>query len=221
MTEMCPPSGQACKAYRANRIFDGDKFHEKAALLIEGTKVIGITNQSEIPSHYEQSTTTADMIVPGFVDLQVNGGGGALLNESPSEEGIRTICEAHARFGTTALMATLITDSPAVRNKALAAGKNAHEAEVPGFLGLHLEGPHLSIPRKGVHVADFIRPMEKADLDTLISAQGSFGKSMTTIAPESVTTAQVSALVKAGWHVSPWPHRLWRRHSLCLFRSRR
>ncbi len=158
--------------------------------------------QDAIPSRYAQQPDNAAMIVPGFVDLQVNGGGGALLNETPTQEGIATICQAHARFGTTALMTTLITDGPDIRDRALEAGKQATQAKVAGFLGLHLEGPHLSVPRKGVHVADFIRPMDEQDLAGLLAAQGTFGKSMITVAPENVTIDQVAALVEAGWHVS-------------------
>ncbi|SFO93897.1 N-acetylglucosamine-6-phosphate deacetylase [Cohaesibacter marisflavi] len=189
-------------AFCADRIFDGNRFTGKAALLVDGDTVTGIVKQDSIPSHYAQHANKAPMIVPGFVDLQVNGGGGALLNETPTQEGIATICEAHARFGTTALMPTLITDGPDVRDRALEAGKQAAKAKTAGFLGLHLEGPHLSVPRKGVHVADFIRPMEEQDLSVLLAAQGTFGKSMITIAPENVTIDQVKALVEAGWHVS-------------------
>ena len=189
-------------AFCADRIFDGNHFAEKAALLVDGDTVTGIVKQDSIPSHYAQHANKAPMIVPGFVDLQVNGGGGALLNETPTQEGIATICEAHARFGTTALMPTLITDGPDVRDRALEAGKQAAKAKTAGFLGLHLEGPHLSVPRKGVHVADFIRPMEEQDLSALLATQGTFGKSMITIAPENVTVDQVKALVEAGWHVS-------------------
>nr|WP_320141167.1 N-acetylglucosamine-6-phosphate deacetylase [uncultured Cohaesibacter sp.] len=189
-------------AFCADRIFDGNRVAEKAALLVEGNKITGIVKQDAIPSRYAQRPDNAAMIVPGFVDLQVNGGGGALLNETPTQEGIATICQAHARFGTTALMTTLITDGPDIRDRALEAGKQATQAKVAGFLGLHLEGPHLSVPRKGVHVADFIRPMDEQDLAVLLAAQGTFGKSMITIAPENVTIDQVAALVEAGWHVS-------------------
>src|SRR5690606_12407946 len=104
------------------------------------------------------------LLVPGFVDLQVNGGGGALLNEVPTLEGIRTICAAHARFGTTALLPTLITDTPEVTDTTIAAGIAAFAARVPGFLGLHLEGPHLSVARKGAHDPTLIRPINDADL---------------------------------------------------------
>nr|WP_321456075.1 N-acetylglucosamine-6-phosphate deacetylase [uncultured Cohaesibacter sp.] len=202
MTETNHETGKAPIAFTADRIFDGTRFQENAALLIENGAVIAITQQEDIPSHYEVLAQTAAMIVPGFVDLQVNGGGGTLINETPTKDGIKTICQAHSRFGTTALLTTLITDAPEVRDRALAAGKEAHEAKIPGFLGLHLEGPHLSVPRKGVHVADFIRPMEEADLTALLASQGTFGKSLITIAPENVTIEQVKKLVHGGWHVS-------------------
>ena len=87
----------------------------------------------------------SDILAPGFVDLQVNGGGGVMLNDHPTVEGIETICRAHARFGTTALLPTLITDTPEVTAAAVAAGIEAARRKVPGFAGLHLEGPHLSI----------------------------------------------------------------------------
>ena len=93
------------------------------------------------------------VVAPGFVDLQVNGGGGVMLNAAPDLDGIRAICAAHGRLGTTALLPTLITDTPAVTRAALAAGIAAAEAGVPGFLGLHLEGPHLDPRRKGAHDA--------------------------------------------------------------------
>ncbi len=99
------------------------------------------------------------MLAPGFVDLQVNGGGGVMLNDHPDVASIETICRAHAPFGTTALLPTLITDTPEITAAAIAAGAEAARQKVPGFLGLHLEGPHLSIARKGAHDPALIRPM--------------------------------------------------------------
>ena len=189
-------------AHRARRIFDGHVMHEDAALLIDGGQVTSIVPRSAIPSHFADHRPVADLITPGFVDLQVNGGGGVLFNNEPSIEGIRTICAAHARFGTTSLLPTLITDAPAIRDKALAAGRQALAHSVPGYLGLHLEGPHLAIARKGAHPSEHIRAMDKADLATLLEAYGSFGKGLITIAPETVTPEQVGALSEAGWLVS-------------------
>ena len=146
--------------------------------------------------------TTRKGPMPGFVDAQVNGGGGVLFNNDPTVTGIRTICEAHARYGTTALMVTLITDAPEIKREAIAAGEAAAKAEEPGYLGLHLEGPHLSIARKGTHDPALIRPMTETDLDYLVDLASRFGIPMITVAPESVTPDQVHRLVQAGYRVS-------------------
>ena len=141
----------ALTAITGARIFDGDLWHEHHALVIEDGKVAAIALLRDVPAEAHIVPMDGLSLVPGFVDLQVNGGGGVLLNEQRDVEGIRTICAAHARFGTTALLPTLITDTPEVTEEAIAAGLAARAAAVPGFLGLHLEGPHLSIARKGAH----------------------------------------------------------------------
>lgn len=184
------------------RIFDGDLWHEGSALLVEGGKVAAIVGHDEIPATTAQIPMDGARIVPGFVDLQVNGGGGVLLNERPDVDGIRTICAAHARFGTTALLPTLITDTREVTARAIEAGIAAGKAKVPGFLGLHLEGPHLSIARKGAHDPKLIRPMEADDLARIVAARGSLDALLTTVAPESVDNDQIAALAKAGVTVS-------------------
>ena len=126
------------------------------------------------------------MLAPGFVDLQVNGGGGLMINDRPDVETIRTICAAHAPFGTTALLVTLITDTEAQTKATVEAGVEAARLKVPGFLGLHLEGPHLSVSRKGAHDPALIRPMNDADEDALIAARQRLPVLLTTVAPETV-----------------------------------
>jgi len=141
-------------------------------------------------------------LVPGFIDLQVNGGGGVLFNNAPTVESIRTICGAHVRFGTTALLPTLITDSVAVTAAAIAAGRAAADQGVSGFVGLHLEGPHLSLARKGTHDPALIRPMEEPDLARLVAARAELPNLLITVAAETVTTEQIGALAAAGIIVS-------------------
>jgi N-acetylglucosamine-6-phosphate deacetylase len=140
-------------------------------------------------------------LAPGFIDLQVNGGGGVLLNDRPDVEGIAAICAAHARLGTTGLLPTLITDTPEVTRAAVEAGVGAAKS-VPGFLGLHLEGPHLDPRRKGAHDPRLIRPMTQADLDLLRGAAARLPALLVTLAPESATPAQIAALAAAGTIVS-------------------
>ncbi|TPL93938.1 N-acetylglucosamine-6-phosphate deacetylase [Mesorhizobium sp. B2-3-12] len=184
------------------RIFDGDDWHEGAALVVREGLVEAIVPAGAIASDIRIVDTGGGMLVPGFVDIQVNGGGGVMLNDHPDVASIETICRAHAPFGTTALLPTLITDTPAITAAAIAAGEAAALQRVPGFLGLHLEGPHLSVARKGAHDPALIRPMTDADQAMLIAARDKLPVLLTTIAPESVDPARVAALAKAGIIVS-------------------
>ncbi|QKC93930.1 N-acetylglucosamine-6-phosphate deacetylase [Mesorhizobium sp. NZP2298] len=184
------------------RIFDGDNWHEGSALVVRDGLVEAIVRQGALPPGVRVVDAGGGMLVPGFVDIQVNGGGGVMLNDHPDVVSIETICRAHAPFGTTALLATLITDTPAITAAAIAAGEAAALQKVPGFLGLHLEGPHLSIARKGAHDPALIRPMTDADQAMLIAARQKLPVLLTTIAPESVEPARVAALAKAGVVVS-------------------
>ncbi|MBZ9997508.1 N-acetylglucosamine-6-phosphate deacetylase [Mesorhizobium sp. BH1-1-4] len=184
------------------RIFDGDDWHEGAALVVREGLVEAIVPAGAIASDIRAVDTGGGMLVPGFVDIQVNGGGGVMLNDHPDVASIETICRAHAPFGTTALLPTLITDTPAITAAAIAAGEAAALQKVPGFLGLHLEGPHLSVARKGAHDPALIRPMTDADQAMLIAARDKLPVLLTTIAPESVDPARVAALAKAGIIVS-------------------
>ena len=183
-------------------IFDGEKTHCNVALLYSGEAVSGIVSKTDIPAECNITELDGGLLAPGFVDLQVNGGGGVLLNEQPDVEGIRTICATHAQFGTTGMLPTLITDRPEITTRAIQAGIEAHRQSVPGFLGLHLEGPHLSIAKKGAHDPAFIRPMNDDDLKQLLDAAKSLPCLMITIASESVRNEQIAQLAQAGIVVS-------------------
>jgi N-acetylglucosamine-6-phosphate deacetylase len=184
------------------RIFDSQTWHDNAALLIEFGYVAGIVPLSEVPANAEKVELDGGMIVPGFIDLQVNGGGGILFNNDTSLDAIRTICAAHAQFGTTGLLPTLITDTAAVNEKAIAAGLAAADAHVSGFLGLHLEGPHLSLARKGTHDPALIRPMDESDVARIKKAAETLPNLICTVAAETVTPAQITILSDAGAVVS-------------------
>jgi len=190
------------KAYLGARIFDGGTWHDDSALIVSGGKVKEITAASALAADMERVTLDGGILLPGFIDLQVNGGGGVMLNDEPNIEGLSRICAAHARFGTTALLPTLITDTPETTRAAMEAGKQAKRANVPGFLGLHLEGPHLSVARKGAHDPSLIRQMADGDLDLLLSSATDLDVLLATIAPENVTEAQVEKLTQAGIVVS-------------------
>lgn len=184
------------QVYHAERIFDGEHWHAEAALVVRDGRVAAILPGAEAPG----GQRLAGWIAPGLVDLQVNGGGGVLFNNDPTPAGIAAICDAHARLGTTSTMVTLITDTPEVTDRAIAAARAA--TVTPGFLGLHLEGPHLDPARKGTHDPALIRPMEVKDLARLTAAARALPHLICTLAPEAASPAQVSALAEAGAVVS-------------------
>ena len=183
-------------------IFDGTTRHENSALLLADDACSGVVVREELPDDFEVVELDSGLLAPGFIDLQVNGGGGVMFNDQPNLMGIQTICDAHARFGTTGLLPTLITDTPDVTAHALYAGFEAAENNVPGFLGLHLEGPHLDVARKGAHRADYIRPMLDKDVVQLCEARKHLRNLMVTVAPESVSDEQITELADAGIVVS-------------------
>lgn len=184
------------------RIFDGDGWHDNHALVVDGERVEAVAPLTGVAPGIRRVELSGGVLVPGFVDLQVNGGGGVMLNDRQDAEAIATICRAHAPFGTTALLATLITDTREITAATVEAGAEAACKTVPGFLGLHLEGPHLSVARKGAHDPKLIRPMEDADQAFLIAARRKLPHLLTTVAPESASPARIKALTEAGIVVS-------------------
>lgn len=187
-------------AYLGADIFDGATRHASSALVAEGGHVAAIVPQSELGPDVATVRLDGGLLAPGFVDIQVNGGGGVLFNEAPDVEGIRAICAAHARFGSTALLPTVITDRPEVTFAAIEAVEAAMRGGVPGCAGIHVEGPFLSLARKGAHDPALIRRMNDADLEALCASR--VRPFLLTVAPESVTAAQISTLAAAGIRVS-------------------
>ena len=139
-------------------------------------------------------------LMPGFIDTQVNGGGGVLFNDETSVEGIRAIAEAHARYGTTALLPTLISDGPDRVAAAMAASDAAIAAGVPGVVGVHIEGPALNPARKGIHDPARFRSMDRELIDILVRPHR--GTVMVTLAPECASPQAIAELVAAGVRVS-------------------
>mgnify|MGYP000861743031 CR=1 FL=1 len=150
-------------------VFDGERLRQGAAVVVEDGRVAAVVPEADAP---EGETTRLDggVLAPGFVDLQVNGGGGIMLDAAAGVAGIARICAAHGRLGTAGLLPTLITDTAEATRAVIAAGIAAGRAGVPGFLGLHLEGPHLDPRRKGAHDPSRIRPMDAADVAALAGA---------------------------------------------------
>jgi N-acetylglucosamine-6-phosphate deacetylase len=183
-------------AFLAAELFDGATRRRDVAVLVEGDTVRGLAEPGGLPEGPEIVRLDGGLLAPGFIDLQVNGGGGSLLNSAATIDGVRAICTAHARYGTTALLPTLITDTPDVTRAAIAAVRDAIAANVPGCLGVHIEGPHLSVARKGAHNPGYIRPMDEDDFQRLVST--GIDHVITTVAAETVPPEQIARLTAAG-----------------------
>lgn len=180
-------------------LFDGESLRQGLALGLARGRTTTLRARADLPRSARQRPV-AGVLVPGYLDLQVNGGGDVLLNTSPTPEGIAAIAAAHRRFGTIGILATVITDAPEVLDRAVEAALAA--CGQPGFLGLHIEGPHLSVARRGTHRAAFIRPMDDHTLAQVARLRGAGLPVMITLAPESATPAQVARLAATGAVVS-------------------
>ncbi len=183
-------------------VFDGMRLLPDHAVMMSADRISAILPQGELPEDVTRISLAGGRLLPGFVDLQVNGGGGVMFNDAQTVDTLRTMAQAHASLGTTSLLPTLITDTPERTRAAIDATRDAIAAGVAGIAGLHLEGPHLSLPRKGAHDPSLIRPMEASDLDLLLEATRDLPALIVTIAPENVTLEQIAALRAAGATVS-------------------
>lgn len=182
------------------RIFvDGD-FLKEHAVLVEGGKIAGVIPESQTPKNASRIDLQGAMLLPGFIDIQVNGGGGVLFNDAPTVGGIRRIGEAHRRFGTTGFLPTLISDDLDIAAAGLRAVEEGMKSGVPGLLGIHLEGPFLSTDRKGVHDPSKFRDLDESHLDFLQPLEN--GVTMMTVAPERTTPSMVKTLVERGFIIS-------------------
>ena len=192
----------ALTAHHGAAIHDGETLHEGAALLVKDGICAGIVREDAIPEGARRAALPGGTLCPGFVDLQVNGGGGVMLGDAADAAGLRRIAAAHAALGTAAFLPTLITDTPARTRAVAAAVREAVAAGVPGIAGLHLEGPHLAPARAGAHDPTLIRPMGEDDLTFLCDLARALPALMVTLAPEAAAPERIAALARAGATVS-------------------
>jgi N-acetylglucosamine-6-phosphate deacetylase len=179
------------------RVLTPDGWRNDLAVLLDGERIADLLPPSDPRLRDAQSHDLAGaMLLPGFIDVQVNGGGGVLFNEAPTVETIRRIGAAHRRYGTTGFLPTLISDRVEVMREALAAVEQALAEGVPGLLGIHLEGPYLASARKGVHDAKYFHAPSEDELALLCAPHR--GVRLVTLAPDRVPPASIRALVAAG-----------------------
>lgn len=187
------------EALRGARVFTGEATLEGHAVCHEGGRIAGVWPEDALPSGARVRELDGGILAPGFVDLQVNGGGGVLFGEPASAEAIATLAAAHRRFGTTALLPTLVSAPRETVRAAMAAVREARARPAEGaarVLGIHVEGPHLAAERRGAHDAARLRPLE--DEDRALYASLGEGRTLVTLAPECVPAGSVRRLAGAG-----------------------
>jgi N-acetylglucosamine-6-phosphate deacetylase len=177
------------------RVFDGAHMLDGRAVVIANGRILGLAHEQDLDAGIERRRIEG-LLAPGFIDVQVNGGGGVLYNDVRSVDGIRTIAEAHRTYGTTGLLPTFITDTRETMAEAVEAMREALAACIPGVLGIHLEGPFISPERKGVHNPAFMRPMEDEDIAIMTSLRE--GRTLVTLAPERNSMETIARLAAAG-----------------------
>ncbi|EWH09147.1 N-acetylglucosamine-6-phosphate deacetylase [Catenovulum agarivorans DS-2] len=182
--------------YRPDRLFDGKKFIEQPIVTVEN----GLIAKISFDQPEAEIVELAGLLAPGYIDVQVNGGGGVLFNNAPTLATLKTMVAAHAKFGTTAMLPTLITDDIKVMQQGADAIATAISQQMPGILGVHFEGPHLSVAKRGVHPKDQVRGISQAEW--AVFARQDLGIKKVTIAPETVSPDEISRLTELGCIVS-------------------
>lgn len=176
-------------------LFDGHGLHPRRFVTLDGDHIADVSDHP--PPGAEIETLADDVVLaPGFIDLQVNGGGGVLFNDAPNPDALRRVAEAHARLGTTALLPTLVSAPPALRRAGMRAVRDALAQSVPGICGLHVEGPFIAPSRRGIHDPDHLAIPTEAELADLRAPFPA--PLLLTLAPEIVAPDAIAALAAAG-----------------------
>jgi N-acetylglucosamine-6-phosphate deacetylase len=183
------------------RVLTGEGILSGRTLLLSGARIEALTDPQD--SRCRDAVTVdlaGQLLLPGFIDVQVNGGGGVLFNDDPSPESIRAIGAAHRRFGTTGFLPTLISDDLDTIGRAIAAVQSSLDSGMSGVLGIHIEGPYLNWTRRGVHDSKHLRQLDSGSVSLLSRLRG--GRTVLTLAPEMTTPELVAKLVASGILVS-------------------
>jgi N-acetylglucosamine-6-phosphate deacetylase len=178
------------------RVLTGEGFTTGLAVVMHEGRIADLMAHDAIPADAVRRDLHGAWLLPGFIDAQVNGGGGVLFNNTTTVDAIRTIARAHRRFGTTGLLPTLISDDASVMERAIAATRDAIAQGVPGVLGIHLEGPYIAPARKGTHDAGKFRVPGADEVRMATSLDN--GVTLLTLAPEQVPADTIRAMVERG-----------------------
>jgi N-acetylglucosamine-6-phosphate deacetylase len=180
-------------------VFDGDQFLKSHCVIVNDNKISEIVTAANIPTNLPKTSLAGGILAPGFIDLQVNGGGGVMLNNAPHKDGVNAITAAHRHTGTTGMLPTLTSDTPDRQQACVTAVESAITAGNAGVLGVHIEGPFFEPNKRGAHKASMIRPPQSEDIDWLCSLQ--LSSIIVTLAPEHTQPGQIRQLTEAGIRV--------------------
>lgn len=187
--------------YLANaRLLLPDGIADRHAVELADGRIAAILPTDAIPAGADSLDLGGALLAPGFLDTQVNGGGGVLFNDAPTVEALEAIASAHRRFGTTGLLPTLISDELDVVRAGIAAVDAAIEAGIPGILGIHIEGPYLNPARHGIHLPEHMRRLDEAGFAAVTGLK--HGVTLMTLAPERSSPAMIRRLSDAGLKLS-------------------
>jgi N-acetylglucosamine-6-phosphate deacetylase len=183
------------------RILTGEQIVTGQSVLLADGRIEAIVQEAD-PRCRDAASVDLEghVLLPGFIDVQVNGGGGVLFNDDPSPETIRAIGAAHRQYGTTGFLPTLISDDLDTIAQAIAAVQSSLDAQNPGALGIHIEGPFLNWARRGVHDPKHLRRLDNGVISLLCSLRG--GRTVLTLAPEMTTTDMIAQLAASGILIS-------------------
>jgi N-acetylglucosamine-6-phosphate deacetylase len=183
------------------RILAGDRIVSGQTVLLSEGRIEGVVVPTDPRCRDAMNVDLEQQILlPGFIDVQVNGGGGVLFNDDPSMESIQAIGTAHRRFGTTGFLPTLISDDLDTISQAIAAVQGALDSRLPGVLGIHIEGPFLNWARRGVHDPKHLRRLDNGAVSLLCGLRG--GRTVLTLAPEMTTSDMIAQLASSGILIS-------------------
>jgi N-acetylglucosamine-6-phosphate deacetylase len=185
------------------RVFTGERIVDGHAVLTDGARIVAVVPLSEAPEDVRlRRLPPGSLLVPGFLDLQVNGAGGVLFNDTPTVDAALAIASAARSTGTTGVLPTLMTDERTKMRLACDAVVEAVGRPSGGVLGVHLEGPFLSLERPGVHSRQWIRKPDLGDIELIVAAAarriGNRGRVLLTVAPECVDDRDIAQLTAAG-----------------------
>ncbi|MDN3650450.1 N-acetylglucosamine-6-phosphate deacetylase [Reinekea marina] len=185
-------------ALRGAAVFDGYITHQKCALLTQGDCIVSIVPENNIPEDYKSIHLDGGTIAPGFIDLQVNGGGGVLLNNAPTVETLNTMAAGHAKFGVTRILPTVISDKPKVALNAIESAKQC-DKQHSGIIGIHVEGPFFNEEKAGVHQSEKLRVLAESDWSWI--EQLAALPSILTLAPEKIDNKDIQRIDELGIRV--------------------